>query len=160
MTGGSSGASREQAGAVCLIMDSRLYFKLRRKKEVHLPFFLLRLVWILSKDPSMASFLFTEGNEITALFIWWSSVFFFFSWWVLMQEYWPLTASRSTMIHGEDYCRGPGKFFLFFCICQVFNANLPLLVTSAFPSSRLHLFFAEAALIPHRPRWSSPYLFG
>lgn len=38
-----------------------------------------------------------------------------------------------------------------FCICQVFHANLPLLVTSAFPSSRLLLFSLKRLWSPSDP---------
>lgn len=73
-----------------------------------------------------------------------------FFWWVLKSVYLPLTAIQKCCDSWRRLVSRPRKFFIF-CICQVFNANLPLLVTSAFPSSRLPLFSLKRLWSPTDP---------
>lgn len=69
---------------------------------------------------------------------------------VLTLVYLPLTAIQRSCDSWWRLLLRSWKLF-FFSICQVFNANLPLLVTSAFPSSRLLLFSLKRLWSPTDP---------
>lgn len=119
-------------------------------KTVHHPVFLLRLLWILSTGSLIAQLAFQRGKwNYSSFHLVKNSAFL---WWVLTLVYLPLTAIQRRCDSRWRLLPRPRKlFFFFFCICQVFNANLPLLVTSAFPSSRLLLFSLKRLWSPTDP---------
>lgn len=148
MTGGGlwPGASREETGAVCLIMDRRLYFK-QRCKNIASHIRTLRITPnAFNWDPTYTSLLLREEKRHYCPFHLTKNCFFFFFWQVLTLAPFPLPCDPDALWFTVKITAEAGKVCLFpflsffFCICQVFNVNLPLLVTSAFPSSRLLLF--------------------
>lgn len=103
------------------------------------------LLWILSAASQLS---FQRGKCNNRSFHWGKRFSF---WWVLMLVYLTLTAIQERSDSRQRLLPRPRKLLSFFGICQVFNANLPLLVTSAFPSSRLLLFSLKRLWSPADP---------
>lgn len=130
-------------------MDGRLYFKSGQ-------YISHKFSWGYNEsfhwDLSLLYLLFRDVNKISTLFLWWAML-------SLMGTCAGVPAISSNpealWFTVKITAKALKTFYLFlfflFCICQVFNANLPLLVTSAFPSSRFLLFSLKRLWSPTDP---------